>query len=79
MEELYAARFSESESPYALQSSFESIPARGDNKLAKMRLRGEAQHKTHHYSAFRTGLLLGLALPAFVDALYLSMYPVILN
>lgn len=46
--------------------------ARGDNKLAKYRLRGLAQHKTHHFSTFRTGLLLGLALPALVDGLYLS-------
>lgn len=37
-----------------------------------MRLRGFAQHKTHHFSTFRTGLMLGLALPAFVDGLYLS-------
>ncbi|GJE94840.1 SPX and EXS domain-containing protein [Phanerochaete sordida] len=45
---------------------------KGDNKIAKMRLRGFTQHKTHHFSTFRTGLLLGLALPALVDGIYLS-------
>ncbi|EKM58004.1 uncharacterized protein PHACADRAFT_58738, partial [Phanerochaete carnosa HHB-10118-sp] len=45
---------------------------KGDNKVAKTRLRGFMQHKTHHFSTFRTGLMLGLALPALVDGLYLS-------
>ncbi|KIP07309.1 hypothetical protein PHLGIDRAFT_42215, partial [Phlebiopsis gigantea 11061_1 CR5-6] len=45
----------------------------GNNKLAKNRLRGLAQHKTHHFSSFRTGMLLGLAIPAFVDGLCLSI------
>jgi xenotropic and polytropic retrovirus receptor 1 len=56
------------------QHAYTIALARGDNKAAKYRLRGLAQHKTHHFSTFRTGLLLGLALPAFVDGLYLSEY-----
>ncbi|KAI0701367.1 SPX domain-containing protein [Cytidiella melzeri] len=59
MEELYAARFT-----------------RGDNKLAKTRLRGgQARHKTRHSSVFISGLLLGMAIPAFADAIYLSFQP----
>ncbi|KAI0346442.1 EXS-domain-containing protein [Trametopsis cervina] len=59
MEDLYAARFT-----------------RGDRKVAKARLRGgNARQKSRHFSAFRSGLLLGIALPAFVDAIYLSFQP----
>lgn len=51
------------------------VPARGDNKLAKTRLRGgQARNKTRHLSVFITGLLLGIALPAFIDAIYLSKH-----
>jgi hypothetical protein len=47
--------------------------ARGDNKLAKTRLRGsQSRHRSRHLSVFWSGLMLGIALPAFVDAIYLS-------
>ncbi|KAJ3552867.1 hypothetical protein NM688_g3924 [Phlebia brevispora] len=49
--------------------------AHGDQKAAKNRLRGQTQDKTHHFSTFRTGMLLGLALPAFIDGIYLSFLP----
>ena len=52
--------------------------ARGDNKLAKNKLRGgEARQKTRHWSVFRTGVLLGIALPAFVDAIYRSKHAIV--
>lgn len=72
MERLYAARFSmpTTQCPFAIHLILHL--ARGDIKLAKSRLRGHTQQKTHHYSTFRTGLLIGLAIPAFVDGLYLS-------
>ncbi len=75
MEKLYASHFSTCFQIYLIVRIRSWYPtARGDNKLAKARLRGAEQHKTHHFSTFRTGILLGLALPAFVDAIYLSTY-----
>ncbi|CCL99566.1 uncharacterized protein FIBRA_01584 [Fibroporia radiculosa] len=49
--------------------------ARGDKKKAQARLRGGTQQKTHHFSTFRTGMLLGLAVPALVDGVYRSFQP----
>ena len=46
--------------------------ARGDKKRAQARLRSGATHKSHHFSTFRSGLLLGLGVPALVDGLYRS-------
>ncbi|KAI5121712.1 hypothetical protein M0805_002105 [Coniferiporia weirii] len=48
---------------------------RGDLKRARERLRATAKDKTHHFSTFRTGLYLGLVVPAFVDGLYKSFQP----
>ncbi|OCH89345.1 SPX-domain-containing protein [Obba rivulosa] len=45
---------------------------RGDKKKALTRLRGTAQRQTHHFSTFCAGLLLGLAVPAFVSGIYQS-------
>ena len=73
MEELYAARFSMSISDGVQLCVLTNDIAHGDNKVAKTRLRGgQARLKSHHFSVLRTGLLLGIALPAFVDAIYLS-------
>ena len=36
------------------------------------RLRGGSQHTSHHFSTFRTGMALGLAVPALADGLYKS-------
>ncbi|KAH8113949.1 hypothetical protein DFH11DRAFT_1496475, partial [Phellopilus nigrolimitatus] len=47
----------ETEDLYAAQ--FE----RGDMKKARVRLRMTAKDKSHHFSTFRSGLYLGLALP----------------
>ncbi|GLB42048.1 putative EXS family protein [Lyophyllum shimeji] len=46
--------------------------ARGDTKRAATRLRAGFHSKTHHYSVFRSGILLGLALPALVSGLHAS-------
>ncbi|KAF5381280.1 hypothetical protein D9615_008351 [Tricholomella constricta] len=46
--------------------------ARGDKKRAMTRLRAGFTTKSHHYSVFRSGILLGLALPAFVSGLHAS-------
>ena len=46
----------------------------GDLKKARVRLRATMQRKSHHFSAFRSGLYLGIALPAFVDGIYKCEY-----
>ncbi|KAF7426119.1 hypothetical protein PC9H_008485 [Pleurotus ostreatus] len=44
----------------------------GDRKKARARLRGSGKTKSHHFSTFRSGILLGLALPALVSGIYHS-------
>ena len=46
-----------------------SYVAKGDRKRALVRLRAVSTHKTHHFSSFRTGIALGLAFPATIDAI----------
>ena len=61
--------------PISVHSIFVSEPlliAHGDKKKAVQRLRGGSDHRTHHFSTFRSGLLLGLAVPALVSGIYLS-------
>ncbi|THH12162.1 hypothetical protein EW145_g196 [Phellinidium pouzarii] len=48
---------------------------RGDIKRARERLRATAKHKTHHSSTFRSGLYIGLAVPALADGIYKSFQP----
>ncbi len=43
--------------------------AKGDRKRALVRLRAVSSRKTHHFSTFRTGIALGLALPAAIDGI----------
>ncbi|KAF7763567.1 hypothetical protein Agabi119p4_8104 [Agaricus bisporus var. burnettii] len=44
----------------------------GDVKRAMGRLRGGARTKTHHFSTFRSGLLIGVGLPALAAGIYQS-------
>ncbi|KAH8084370.1 EXS family protein/ERD1/XPR1/SYG1 family protein [Cristinia sonorae] len=60
LEELFAARFTK---------RLSSQLAKGDKKKALARLRGGIQHRSHHFSTFRSGLMIGLAVPAFIDGL----------
>ncbi|RDB30619.1 SPX and EXS domain-containing protein 3 [Hypsizygus marmoreus] len=46
--------------------------ARGDKKRAQARLRAGFHAKSHHYSVFRSGIFLGLALPALVSGVHSS-------
>jgi hypothetical protein len=48
-------------------------PERGDRKQALDRLRVGPLSKTHHFSTYRSGLFLGLALPAIAAGSYLCM------
>ncbi|KIK00027.1 hypothetical protein K443DRAFT_620167 [Laccaria amethystina LaAM-08-1] len=43
--------------------------AQGDKKRATMRLRGGTHVKSHHFNTFRSGFLLGLAVPALASGL----------
>ena len=43
--------------------------AQGDKKRATMRLRGDTHVKSHHFNTFRSGFLLGLAIPALASGL----------
>lgn len=45
------------------------ITERGDKKKAITRLRAGATQKSHHFSTFRTGMWLGLSIPATVAGL----------
>ncbi|KAI0266051.1 EXS family-domain-containing protein [Gloeopeniophorella convolvens] len=58
-----------------LEDQYTARFAKGDKKRALVRLRAMSSHKTHHFSSFRTGVGLGLALPAFVDGLVRSAPP----
>ncbi|KAI0918737.1 hypothetical protein AcV5_002647 [Taiwanofungus camphoratus] len=58
-----------------MEDLFAARFTRGDKKRAMARLRGGAQQKSHHFSTFRSGMMLGFAIPAFVDGLYQSFQP----
>jgi hypothetical protein len=45
---------------------------RGDSKKAMNRLREGRRTKTHHFNTFRSGLLVGVAIPAFAAGVYCS-------
>ncbi|KAG8807091.1 hypothetical protein FRC17_004659 [Serendipita sp. 399] len=44
----------------------------GDRKKARSRLRAHFTQKSHHYSTFRTGLMIGLSVPALAAGIYQS-------
>ncbi|KAH0580784.1 hypothetical protein H2248_011943 [Termitomyces sp. 'cryptogamus'] len=46
--------------------------ARGDRKRARTFLRTGFRYTSHHFSVFRSGILLGVAIPAFVSGLCAS-------
>ncbi|KAI0370541.1 SPX-domain-containing protein, partial [Pilatotrama ljubarskyi] len=55
-----------------MEALFAARFARGDKKKALARLRGGTKHTSHHFSTFRTGMCVGLAVPALADGLYRS-------
>ncbi|KAL0578222.1 Xenotropic and polytropic retrovirus receptor 1 [Marasmius crinis-equi] len=58
-----------------METLFISLFARGNRKIAMAYLRGVNAHKTHHFSSFRSGVLLGIAVPALVSGIYQSFQP----
>lgn len=55
-----------------MQRLYAQVFLHGDSKKAMERLRGGAITKTHHFSTFRSGILLGAALPALASGIYHS-------
>ncbi|EJT99046.1 EXS-domain-containing protein [Dacryopinax primogenitus] len=53
--------------------------AKGDRKRARDRLRQEVIPKTHHFSTFRAGVYVGLAIPAIVLGIVRSFDPYVRN
>ncbi|TCD67423.1 hypothetical protein EIP91_012395 [Steccherinum ochraceum] len=70
-EKIEPQTFSSTQAVEAMMKDLEELFAarftRGDKKKALTRLRGGTQHQSHHFSTFRSGLMLGLAVPALVD------------
>ncbi|VDB96024.1 unnamed protein product [Peniophora sp. CBMAI 1063] len=59
---------------HELEEQFSERFTRGDRKKAMLRLRSTALHKTHHFSTFRTGLFVGLAVPVMVSGIVQSFH-----
>ncbi|CAG8609901.1 11674_t:CDS:10, partial [Acaulospora colombiana] len=57
IENIYAARFGETKEG-------------GDRKKARTRLKATFREHSHHYSTFRTGIFIGLSIPALISGIY---------
>jgi len=60
---------------HEMEDLFAARFTRGDKKRAMARLRGGVRANSHHLSTFRSGLLLGLAIPALAEGICLSFQP----
>ncbi|KAF8155818.1 hypothetical protein B0H34DRAFT_659437, partial [Crassisporium funariophilum] len=56
-----------------MEEMYAAAFVRGDKKKALRRLRAGTSSKSHHFSTFRSGLLIGLAIPAVIDGLVKGM------
>jgi hypothetical protein len=50
-----------------MEALYAAAFSRGNRKRARKRLRGGYTSKNHHFSTFRSGLFIGVAIPAFID------------
>ncbi|KAF8587242.1 hypothetical protein K439DRAFT_1338904, partial [Ramaria rubella] len=57
-----------------VESIYSTRFEKGDRKKARRRLKSPFVHKSHHFSTFRSGIYIGLAIPALVYAVYSSNY-----
>ncbi|KAF5356935.1 hypothetical protein D9756_006619 [Leucocoprinus leucothites] len=55
-----------------MQELYAQTFSRGNSKKAMDRLRGGFRSKTHHFSTLRSGILIGVAIPALASGLYYS-------
>ncbi|KAG8734798.1 hypothetical protein FRC10_011431 [Ceratobasidium sp. 414] len=73
-ERVETCSFASGETCDHLLKDIERIYARrfekGDEKKARARLRATSRQSTHHFSTFRSGMLLGTALPALAMGIY---------
>lgn len=73
MQKVHRAAFSTSTIIDDLQSQVEAMFGasfeKGSRKKAIQRLRFMGASPNHHFASWRAGIMLGLAVPAFVDAL----------
>ncbi|CAE7131077.1 unnamed protein product [Rhizoctonia solani] len=76
-EKIETCKFASSDTCTQLLKEIERIYAtrfeKGDEKKARTRLRATARHSTHHFSTFRSGMYIGLALPALAMGIYYSL------
>lgn len=73
VEALYAEHYSRFNSNYSSSTLNSSqLLADNDKKRARERLRGAIRHDTQHSRTFRSGVYVGLGIPALVHAIYLS-------
>ncbi|KAG6848027.1 hypothetical protein H0H93_004083, partial [Arthromyces matolae] len=74
MEGLYADRFGARRLHNPFCSCYSrASKARNDRKRARKRLRAGFRFRSHHYSVFRSGILLGVSVPALASGLYASV------
>lgn len=76
IEQIYAARFGKSSSSFSSSKHSEQpycTTEKGDAKKARARLRATHRETTHHFSTFRSGMLLGLSIPALAMGIYYCM------
>ena len=70
VETLYAARFGKSIGVLYCTYRFSISLEGGDRKKARSRLRASFKQRSHHYSTFRTGIFIGLSIPALIAGIY---------
>ncbi|CAE6408391.1 unnamed protein product [Rhizoctonia solani] len=76
-EKIEICKFASGDTCSSLLKEIERIYAtrfeKGNEKKARVRLRATARQSTHHFSTFRSGMLIGLALPALAMGIYYSL------
>lgn len=56
------------------EDAFTTVFEHGDRKKALGRLRMESDEKSHHFSSWRAGMLMGLGIPLLVEGLVKSKW-----
>ncbi|KAF8707831.1 EXS family, partial [Rhizoctonia solani] len=76
-EKIEPCKFASGDTCSGLLKEIERIYAtrfeKGNEKKARVRLRATNRQSTHHFSTFRSGMLIGLALPALAMGIYYSL------
>jgi xenotropic and polytropic retrovirus receptor 1 len=75
VETLYAARFGKYRDFTCHTSLAHCFTEKGDRKKAKNRLRASLKPQSHHLTTFRTGVFVGLSIPALISGIYEGEIP----